>query len=65
MLDFARHKGIRGLLKDSQAGPRAKVNPLATINGAGKTLNVLEFASTGSLCKRGLLIFIFHNRNFI
>lgn len=52
MLDLPCHEGIRVLLEDSQAGARAKIDPLAAIHGAGIILRVLEFAAAGSFIFR-------------
>ncbi len=48
MLDLSRHERIRVLLEDTQTGTRAKVYPLAAINGAGIILRVFEFAAACS-----------------
>jgi hypothetical protein len=47
MLNLTRHKGIRVLFEDLQAGLRAKVNSFSLIDGTWEIPRVLQRAAAG------------------
>ena len=52
MLHFACNEWIGILLKDAQAGAGAEVDPLAAMDGTGKSCRIFQFAATDGLVFR-------------